>query len=339
MDILNPQLISISGRVYCKYATDNNFATPQSYEEPEVCWDDEPNCESTVTKNQSGRYEAAVNVPSALFKHVIGRKGAMKHKLEQETHTKITIPGKGCNGSIIITGDKSSSVSSAQNRIEILVAEKRWREPFTHFISIPLTSELVRTSFETFRKLAIDTCSLDPRLFQNPQKLHLTICTLVLLDDSEVERAIAAFKKCITRLSSEILGETQLQIKVKGLEYMNDDPGAVDVLYAKVVDENGTNKLQNFADAIATELVKGGLSENQYDHVKLHGTLLNTTFRKANSSDRNEKGKRETFDAQEVLDKFETFDFGTVPLDKICLSARFTTNADGYYDSVDVAQL
>lgn len=33
-----------------------------------------------------------------------------------------------------------------------------------------------------------------------------------------------------------------LQLEVKGIEYMNDDPAMVDVLYAKVGSKDGSNK-------------------------------------------------------------------------------------------------
>jgi hypothetical protein len=36
------------------------------------------------------------------------------------------------------------------------------------------------------------------------------------------------------------MGEGELKFEATGLEYMNDDPGEVDVLYAGVKDELGT---------------------------------------------------------------------------------------------------
>lgn len=37
---------------------------------------------------------------------------------------------------------------------------------------------------------------MDETLFQNPNKFHLTIAPLVLLDDVEKEQAMLAFQEC-----------------------------------------------------------------------------------------------------------------------------------------------
>ena len=36
-----------------------------------------------------------------------------------------------------------------------------------------------------------------------------------------------------------LLGQGDLEVTIEGLEYMNDDPGEVDVLYAKVQEHSG----------------------------------------------------------------------------------------------------
>ena len=36
-----------------------------------------------------------------------------------------------------------------------------------------------------------------------------------------------------------LLGQGDLEVSIEGLEYMNDDPGEVDVLYAKVQEHSG----------------------------------------------------------------------------------------------------
>jgi activating signal cointegrator complex subunit 1 len=67
---------------------------------------------------------------------------------------------------------------------------------------------------------------------------------------------------------------------MSGLEYMNDDPHAVDVLYAKVQLEDGSNRLQCLADELNDRLTLTGIMQKSYDRVKLHVTVMNTLFRK-----------------------------------------------------------
>lgn len=45
---------------------------------------------------------------------------------------------------------------------------------------------------------------------------------------------------CKEQVVLPAVGEGGLKFEVTGLEYMNDDPGEVDVLYAGVKDESGT---------------------------------------------------------------------------------------------------
>lgn len=56
---------------------------------------DAPNIEET-----SDGYKTSISAPAGLFKFVIGRKGETKHRLENETRTKIRIPRQGQTGDI-----------------------------------------------------------------------------------------------------------------------------------------------------------------------------------------------------------------------------------------------
>ena len=66
MDILNPSLLNIDGRVYCVYNSDKIYVQPEntpgsSHADTHTMWEDEPSCEvdnscSLVTKTGDGRY-------------------------------------------------------------------------------------------------------------------------------------------------------------------------------------------------------------------------------------------------------------------------------------------
>ncbi|XP_076809627.1 activating signal cointegrator 1 complex subunit 1-like [Clavelina lepadiformis] len=347
MDILNPHLININGRIYCKYNVEKPAPVPDEFlhennETSDAWWDDEPDCqeEENVTKNSKGLYETALQIPSSFFKYIIGNRGDMKKRLEHETKTKIQIPGKGQEGDVIITGNESCSVTSAKTRINLLVASKRWKQPFTHFISIPLTSESVKAGFQDFKNKVLQDFSkergIDESIFQKPLKLHLTICTLVLLNESEINHAKEIFQKCQHEILSEMCNGVPLEISVEGLEYMNDDPGAVDVLYAKVQCLDDSERLQVIAKRIAETFAAAGLSEKQYDRVKLHGTLMNTIFRR-NGKERDNRNRksRESFNASPILLNLQDFKFGQATFHEVHLSQRLTTAQNGYYSCTD----
>merc|ERR1740129_1363595 len=107
---------------------------------------------------------------------------------------------------------------------------------------------------------------------------------------------------CKEKVLLPLLGGRPLKFSVCGLEYMNDDPAEVDVLYAKVKDEDGT--LQAVADGIVNHFIESGLMTRQYDRVKLHVTLINTIFRRdaGDLGDKNDQMERESYDSRSILE-------------------------------------
>ena len=99
----------------------------------------------------------------------------------------------------------------------------------------------------------------------------------------------------------------------------------------RCVDES--DRLQELSDRIAKAFVEEGLSENRYDRVKLHCTLMNTTFRRSN--DANSSTTRTSFDASRILVKYQDFDFGRISVQEIHLSQKGSYAADGYYSPAE----
>lgn len=62
-------------------------------------WNDET-CDTFNIEETDRGYQTSVNIPSAFFKHIIGRKGETKRRLEIETKTQIRIPREGVEGEI-----------------------------------------------------------------------------------------------------------------------------------------------------------------------------------------------------------------------------------------------
>ena len=85
-------------------------------------------------------------------------------------------------------------------------------------------------------------------------------------------------------------------MQIEGIEIMNDDPEAVHVLYAKCHDPSG--RVQKVADLMVDSFVSSGLMQRQYDHVKLHATLMNTLFTAVDDEERT----RQTFNAKTILE-------------------------------------
>ncbi|KAM6951037.1 LOW QUALITY PROTEIN: activating signal cointegrator 1 complex subunit 1 [Aplochiton taeniatus] len=305
---------------------------------------DEP-CDSHTIELTDKGYRCAIDVPSVLYKYIIGKKGETRKRLESDTKTSVNIPKQGVEGRlVIITGAQKASVSSAVTRIEVLIESFRRKQPFTHFLSFPLNHPQIQEGFLRFKDEVVEQCSqgngVDESIFQNPAKLHLTVGTLALLSETEVNRACKQLQMCQEFIRNFTV-QQPLTLEVTGIEYMNDDPGMVDILYAKISVKDGSDKLQAIADKLVEHFVSR-LMCKEWDRVKLHGTIMNTLFRKEPSGnkfaeDRGGPGKnmrdREAFDARNILKNFGSFHFGEFDLNAVHISQRYSSDCTGYYTS------
>ncbi|XP_008312775.1 activating signal cointegrator 1 complex subunit 1 [Cynoglossus semilaevis] len=347
MDVLRPSLININGRIYRR-----NIIKEEQYEDEEdFSYMDAPGiadiaedetCDTHLIEQTDKGYRCAIDVPSVLYKYIIGKKGETRKRLETDTKTSINIPKQGVEGQIVITGSHKAAVLSAVTRVEVLVDSFRRKQPFTHFLSFPLNDPKIQEGFLRFKDDVLLQCSqdngVDESIFQNPAKLHLTIGTLSLLNEMEVRKAYEHLQECQMFLRDITEGKP-LPLEVRGIEYMNDDPAMVDVLYAKVNVTDGSDNLQVIADRLVEHFVSAGLMVREWDKVKLHGTVMNTLFRKDSTAEdtggqrRQTLNEREAFDARNILKKFAAYPFGEFELNSVLLSQRYSTDCTGYYSS------
>ncbi|CAN9509159.1 unnamed protein product [Ophioblennius macclurei] len=347
MDVLRPPLLNINGRIYRRniikeehYEEEEEFSYMEAAESEEMEADE--SCDLHPIEQTDKGYRCAIDVPSVLYKYIIGKKGETRRRLESDTKTSISIPKQGVEGQIVITGATKSSVSSALTRVEVLMDSFRKKQPFTHFLSFPLNDSKVQEGFLRFKEEVLQKCAqdhgVDETIFQNPLKLHLTIGTVALLNDMEVRKASEHLQEC-QNFIRDITEGKPLPLEVTGIEYMNDDPGAVDVLYAKVHVKDRSDKLQEIAERLVEHFVSAGLMSREYDRVKLHGTVMNTLFRKdasvedSGGTGRQNAGEREAFDARNILKEFDEYRFGEFELNTVQLSQRYSSDCTGYYTS------
>lgn len=319
----------------------------------------------TVDK-KSGLFRLELEVAGAFMGYLIGRKGEQKARLEAETRTRVRIPRAQEGQVVTVEGKSKADLVSCKNRILLLIQTARNQKPFTHMLTFPLNFEPLIKRFYEFKRQVLERCpqerGIDESLFQNPAKLHLTITILTLASDAEVDQAANILAECRRTFIKDILAGKELRVRIRGLEYMNDDPSEVDVLYARVQplassptpaatsrqDDFSDEPIQRIADGLMKRFVESGLARKQYDRVKLHSTLMNTLLRQETAANENQNQQtttasqaskrlgdnrdRESFDARNVLRHFGDYDFGEFTLNEVHISVRFTTGADGFFD-------
>ena len=164
------------------------------------------------------------------------------------------------------------------------------------------------------------------------------------MDNKEKNDAITVLEECNRKYIKPLLNGKNLSVQLKGLEYMNDDPSSVDVLYIKVktIDEK-LDLIQMISDHVVDSFDKSGLMKKQFERVKLHATVMNSLCRVDANYDeyenevsqqnaRGNKSSRESFDARNILKYFGDYDFGQHLINQLDISIRYTADKNGFYD-------
>lgn len=297
------------------------------------------------TIDNGRKFQLKVHVPQMFHAQIIGAKGSTRKRLEQETKTTILVPKMGAKDTnVIIKGTTKRDVVSAKNRIDLIMIAGRAKQQFTHFLSVSFATEEIKTNFQKFKNDVLKDSAMfgiDESLFQKPEKLHLTVVMLVLLDNQDRVIASELLQDCKEMIIEPILQDEPLRVSMTGLNYMNDDPSAVDVLYANIV----SDKLQEIANEVAQYFASRGFIQLQHENMKLHVTLMNSRFSEHDDAIEKDEGEndrdknrqqRKTFDASRILKNFKDFHFGTFVVNELHLSQRYSKASNGYYESTGV---
>ncbi|KAK6631955.1 hypothetical protein RUM44_006985 [Polyplax serrata] len=373
MDVLSPDLLWIDDRCYRIHTLGSDYFGPgsKSLESEEVTGYDLNMCAenfdedgddkevlSLIQTISEGRLELSLPIPQAFWSQIIGVKGVTKKRIESDTNTRIQIPRPLDHGDVIIRGSSIKDIILAKKCIDAVVSSSRQKLTFTHFVSVPTNSDEIKRNFMNFKEEILryfgNDRGVDESIFQNPNKLHLTISTLVLADQRE--RKVAEVKLneiCDQKIKPLLVNRDckQLKLEMKGIEYMNDDPAEVDVLYGKIESKPDANLLQYLTNIIVEYFTQHKLIKaSERQDVKLHVTLMNTLFREEEPEEINQeiaglkrtktiRKQRSTFNAVNILQKFQNYYFGQQDLKTIELSVRFSTGKNGYYKSSAVVHV
>ena len=308
-------------------------------------------------KDSDGEFEAKMYVSPLLYGFIIGKKGAALAETQRTTNTIIKVPKATANSTassssggkkggsahylpsadetIVIRGPDRASVTAAVVRIEAIVLENRARVGYTHFLSIPLGKDasLRATAGAVIEKMKAVLCDdttssatrIDTSLFQDPSWLHFTVLMLRLHTHAELELAKRLLQTEVRAAAEKLFSpssSTSRKIELKGLNIMNDDASAADVLYIEPKPKDGLVALVGAINAIFTS---AGLCL-QHDTArndKLHATLMNSKFRKpadASAEGTTTRQQRIPFDATPVLEGFGDARFGEYTVGRLELS-------------------
>jgi len=262
---------------------------------------------------------------------------------------------------IEIIGTEKGSIVAARLKVEAIMLDNQDRVEYTHFLSIPLSiNPQSKAAFASYLQDMTRTCvdeekRVDPFMFQTPSKIHLTLLMLRLHNQEEMNKA-----KSLLVVVQEMLREmfystasssSTVKIGFKGVNYMNDDPTDVHVLYLDLVRDETYKKLVDLIQKINSLFIDSGLAlpKDVSHNEKLHATVVNSKWRGGDIMDgtldhfegrhtaqSGRKAPRVSFDATELLRLFgqNGSNLGTHKLERVDLSVLGSgVGADGYYVS------
>eukprot|EP00002_Diphylleia_rotans_P027967 TRINITY_DN5630_c0_g1_i6.p1 TRINITY_DN5630_c0_g1~~TRINITY_DN5630_c0_g1_i6.p1 ORF type:complete len:316 (-),score=66.41 TRINITY_DN5630_c0_g1_i6:16-963(-) len=261
-----------------------------------------------------------MDIAQPLVRFITGKGGIVLQNIHADTGAIMTVgkPSKTGLCPVVIKGPNEDVCISARTRVDLALQEGINASPVTHFISIPLLGaelqENTRKLYDEMWKSCRNVDGFDRSLFLDTEHLHLTITVLKLFSEDDIQRASAVLKTLQGYLSM-FMGKEPPRILLKGLEYMNDDPSKVDVLYAQVQDLSEGRKLKRICDETIRHFQEANLFVDERD-LKIHATILNTAYRARQGSE------RIPFDARPILEQFGDYYLGSVPIHEMILAKR-----------------
>ncbi|KAL2715647.1 activating signal cointegrator 1 complex subunit 1 isoform X2 [Vespula squamosa] len=343
MDVLKPELIWVDGRCYRFFESEAwiNKNNMDSYveEDYQADYTDEESSDFNIeiVPHGEAKLKHSFHVAKPFFPFIIGSKNAVRKRIEIETRTSIQVPKPEQDGDIVIIGSDRRGILSARHRIDLIIEVSRKKLSYTHFLSIPLNTDEIIKNFNSFKndviqKFGGDITGIDEIIFQKPSKLHLTIGMLTLLDEEERKQAVQTFMDCKQHIIDPFIEKHGLfTIEIKGVQSMNDNPGAVKILYGTVFTEN--NILQELFNQMVDYFAEKELMPNRTNDIKLHTTFMNIAYRKKDNNVTTDKNIYKKFDATQILNEYKDTLFGKAVLKEIHLSQLKTATETSYYQA------
>jgi len=246
--------------------------------------------------------------------------------------------------------------------------ENRARLPLTHFISLPIGHHIsLQKCVSTFTNGLLEVTPALPGLDQSivipPRRLHLTLGVMSLEDSddsniafdgqaSDSRKTISAALSLLTSLRpriSELLCGSPLKVPLHMMNIMppdGGDPAKAHVLWFGPPHENEDAKLlQKVGEMVNKTFVDAGFI-TELRPLKLHCTILNTTYRKPRA-----RGPRQPFsyrsllasaaaqavllepDAEPGWQQPVNVDFGTWHVDEIQICKMGSYGPEGEYET------
>lgn len=218
---------------------------------------------------------------------------------------------------VVLIGTSEASLTRGIMELPVTVAKcRKIALKRNYAVTIVFTSDEVEQKFGDIMSQVLSECrGLNELLFQNLSKmpLHLTIANLRLgkNEEKEVEKLLRDYikKKKVN---------VPLRVKICGIGTFPRNRSKANVVYAKVQSDALAEIINGIRELLKSHCLLDMKELNKREPIIPHVTLMNS-----NNLCKQEEdgfGKRATFDATEILEKFKDSDLGTATINEIILN-------------------
>lgn len=288
-----------------------------------------------------------VHVDAAFHRHIIGRGGRNKSRLQQQLGVRLTFPRGG--STVVIAAPSPAAAEAAEAAVERLAAEARQSMDFTHFIAIPLTDPALRARVASVQQACFDA-GVPPTAGVPASKLHITLVLLKLWNDAMVRKAASVLRS----VPLPPPPPSGCELALNKTDIWDDDPSAARTVHAQPAHDDAAQAwVTRVCGALVRALKEGGvvdggdLDAQRLDgdagSLRLHLTLLRAPRASASPSDARQRGGRRD---NAVLDVREALacapcqrGVGCAPCSHVALFSRGHPAPDGGYVCVATRSL
>ncbi|BFU18186.1 activating signal cointegrator 1 complex subunit 1, putative [Entamoeba histolytica HM-3:IMSS] len=301
----------------------NELSEKTSYDMKEYC--DEPDCIYVPSLSSKEQVEEIFKkaeitprttdctikllIPNKLHGQIIGKGGINISPIKEECQCKIAFASSDDTPDLVrIEGVNEDKVREAMERLKNVCINVFCSLKSTHTIQIPFKSSDLLKQIEIFQEQLVKIDGLNPNYLQKPQALHLTLTTLSICTEQQVEVASKLLEDMAPRIYS-ILNNKPLLFELCGISAMGNEE-ATRVIYIKV--KTNDEQINKIIEEIKQTFNKYLDKQNQSE-VILHMTLFNTNKLK--------NGKSFVIDASDIVRKYTGKSFGKYKAESLVFSS------------------
>jgi hypothetical protein len=198
-------------------------------------------------------FRGAVEFPKQLFNKVCGPKRSSINELRKTTGAKITISDGAVNQTLVISTNSQAKLDEAVSIIKAHVDSVVLSQPYTHFICIPcVDSPAFSHAARDYVQRINGMCQLTSDALDNIYRLHITLCSVRLLNDEQIT-------KCAEVLKATVSGYDwtyKNTVEISGINTLGTDSDGPKQFVAQMRGSDETINIKELQTALVADLKK-----------------------------------------------------------------------------------